>query len=612
MKKLKLITTLSSLGIVAITVPVVVTSCNDKDEQKIIQPTDIEWKKDIGLIKVISGEVEKSDNFEWYLVDKDGQHLNPNDYKISYSEVRFQLDPPEGSISCTVKSDDNNSWIELDTTNYEEKAKFSSTASFTITVSDKDDKQQFLSKTIEFKVLVLPAPGYDNQLYNTNGSILELPSPLDLNTLCATQEGDKFYITIDGQKIYTTDIEAISLTNIDNSITSIGDNFLRNATNIIGSFEFPSGSNIKTIGNYFLSESGIEHVEVNYMYKLENIGDYFCYKTPNLKTAELTNNYYWTNIGDYAFEECTKLETLMFSNNGSSTNFTFGDNFAYNCTSLIATEEYQTFSLEGVYEVGANFMAWCTSLTYLDFSTNWLDYMEIIGDNFFADCTSLEVVCFNDWNTHIKHIGNGFFKGCTSLTDFEGTILYVSELETIGDDFMSGCINMTQCGLSTGSFPLTNVKSVGNNFLYNCSNLNALSLGSLDNVETIGDNFLYNCSSLDWFNLDIIKSTKTIGDNFLYGCKLLTQINMSGFNNLTSIGNNFLEDCNKVSSIYLPQPTSGTIPTLGSWGNNIGSLGTISKVTIDCGTITLRDQYKSQWGSPTWTHQEPQWLPEGE
>ncbi|MCF0227773.1 MAG: hypothetical protein HUJ52_03055, partial [Malacoplasma sp.] len=85
MKKLKLLTSLSTLGLIATSVPLVVTSCSDKEDDVI--PESVEWLFQPPEITASAGHKVQSDNFQWNLLDKDGNKINPSDYKVEYSEV---------------------------------------------------------------------------------------------------------------------------------------------------------------------------------------------------------------------------------------------------------------------------------------------------------------------------------------------------------------------------------------------------------------------------------------------------------------------------------------------------------------------------------------------
>jgi len=75
----------------------------------------------------------------------------------------------------------------------------------------------------------------------------------------------------------------------------------------------------------------------------------------------------------------------------------------------------------------------------------------------------------------------------------------LTQVNTIGNDFLSNCVNLTSIDLSE----LIQVKSIGNNFLSNCNSLTSIDLSGLTQLISIGNNFLLNC-----VRLTSIKCTK--------------------------------------------------------------------------------------------------------
>ena len=62
---------------------------------------------------------------------------------------------------------------------------------------------------------------------------------------------------------------------------------------------------------------------------------------------------------------------------------------------------------------------------------------------------------------------------------------------------------------------LTTVASIGNNFLFQCSNLTAIDLSGLTAVTSIGDWFLAGCPNLTVIDLSGLKAVTSIGHRFL-------------------------------------------------------------------------------------------------
>jgi hypothetical protein len=120
----------------------------------------------------------------------------------------------------------------------------------------------------------------------------------------------------------------------------------------------------------------------------------------------------------------------------------------------------------------------------------------------------------------------------------------LSNLESIGNNFLSNCIGLTDIDLR----PLSNLKSIGNGFLNNCSALTSIKLS---NLESIGNNFLSNCIGLTDIDLRPLSKVHSIGDEFISSCSALTSIDLSPLSNLHSIGNYFLSGCEGLENIVL-------------------------------------------------------------
>ena len=80
---------------------------------------------------------------------------------------------------------------------------------------------------------------------------------------------------------------------------------------------------------------------------------------------------------------------------------------------------------------------------------------------------------------------------------------------------------------------LSNLSTVGDDFLSYCSSLTSLDLSSLSNLSTVGDSFLYNCSSLTSLDLSSLSNLSTVGDSFLRNCSSLTSLDLSSLSNLS-------------------------------------------------------------------------------
>ncbi|MCF0227537.1 MAG: hypothetical protein HUJ52_01820, partial [Malacoplasma sp.] len=112
----------------------------------------------------------------------------------------------------------------------------------------------------------------------------------------------------------------------------------------------------------------------------------------------------------------------------------------------------------------------------------------------------------------------------------------------------------------------------------------------------------YNLETLELNDCTEITSSHiitTILDSFLGNCIRLTTIDLSSLTNLTSVGERFLDSTQNVGNIKMPNVNPNNIPTLQSWGNNIGPVDS-NPVNLICKTNQLMNAYMSS----TWAQVE--------
>jgi hypothetical protein len=135
----------------------------------------------------------------------------------------------------------------------------------------------------------------------------------------------------------------------------------------------------------------------------------------------------------------------------------------------------------------------------------------------------------------IKDRSLAMHRGLTSL-DLRG----LTNVTTIGNNFLSSCSELTSLDLRG----LTNVTTIGSFFLDGCSGLTSLDLRGLTNVTTIGNGFLSGCSELIFLDLRGLTNVREIGDYFLANCTGLISLDLSPLSKVTTIGRSFLFMCN--------------------------------------------------------------------
>ena len=136
----------------------------------------------------------------------------------------------------------------------------------------------------------------------------------------------------------------------------------------------------------------------------------------------------------------------------------------------------------------------------------------------------------------------------------------------------------------------TKVKTIGNGFLRSSFNrgVSPFKLFDLSLVESIGNEFLGGCVKLASIDLSALSKCKTIGSYFLFST-IITSLDLRNLTSLESIGTNFLHNCSNLSEIWLPQRTP---PTLVRWGDGLYG---ISK--IHCGSYLNQYKSASVWSN---------------
>ena len=120
-------------------------------------------------------------------------------------------------------------------------------------------------------------------------------------------------------------------------------------------------------------------------------------------------------------------------------------------------------------------------------------------------------------------------------------------------------ININQYISEIDLSPLSNLTTIGNEFLFEFNTLTSIDLHTLSQLTTIGDYFLYSCGRLEAIDLSQLSKLTTIGDYFLSYCGRLEAIDLSQLSKLTTIGHCFLEECTQLRTIYLPTSTNITV-----------------------------------------------------
>jgi hypothetical protein len=197
---------------------------------------------------------------------------------------------------------------------------------------------------------------------------------------------------------------------------------------------------------------------------------------------------------------------------------------------------------DDITKIDSSFLQNCPALTTVDL-TQFADLtITSIGNYFLFQCRALTTIDLSGL-TNLTTIGDNFLANCNSISAIE----LPSSLESIGTYFLSQCRSITSIDLPSS------LTEIGIYFLQNCYAITSLDL-STTAVTKIGTYFLSNCSALTSITLPF--SLTTIGDNFLSSCTALTSISLPS--SLTTIGNYFLLQCSALTSIDLSPLTALT------------------------------------------------------
>ena len=447
-----------------------------------------------------------------------------------------------------------------------------------------------------------------NALYYTKITSVVIPSSVK------SISGMAFYscssltsVTIEGEALTSigdkafADCSALTTINIPNSVTSFGDNILKNCTNLTapvynatnficmptsyeGDYTIPDG--ITTIfGSAFDGCNKLTSVTIpNSVTTIGREAFYDCSKLTsvtipegvttigawtfcNCKLTSVTIPNSVTTIGGYAFYRCNKLTSVTLSSNLTS----IGESAFYGCSSLTS----------------ANIPASVTS----------------IGNSAFGSCSALETITVESGNTvydgrdncnaiietktntlvqgcknstipaSVQIIGAGAFAGCR----FTATITIPSTVTTIGSSAFNSA------SLTSITIPAS-VTSIGKSAFGWCNSLETITVESGNTVydsrnncnaliETKTNTLINGCK-----NTTIPDGVVAIGPNAFDGLRELTSITIPA--SVTTIGAYAFRNCQQLASIEIPNG----VTTIGDWAFNTCAL---TNLTIPASVTTI-------------------------
>lgn len=171
----------------------------------------------------------------------------------------------------------------------------------------------------------------------------------------------------------------------------------------------------------------------------------------------------------------------------------------------------------------------------------------------------------------LTYIPQGSFTGNSGATYLSDVIWIPNTLEEISSELYGG--NVPFSGLSnlkTIYFGnnMTKLKSIGKNFLNNCSNLVSVDMSGMVALESIGNYFLqgssYLSNKLETLTFGKIEKLTKLGDAFLLNQKGIKSLDITGWQNVEATGTYFMQG-SIIEKIYIRCNKVVAVPLIASW-----------------------------------------------
>ena len=463
-----------------------------------------------------------------------------------------------------------------------------------------------------------------------------------------TSIGDGFlYACI---KLPSVDLSSMTL------LSKIPSNFL-DCCEELKEVKFPKLDFITSIGDYFLNGCvQLDSVDLSTLKKVETTGESFLASCLSLTSVDLSNSLSLNSIDEKFLDNCKNLTTIKLPEKTPIPELTsWGEYIGQTSTSDTVTIDCGSIGTTAMYKADSKWKA----LTPGGGKTvKWTPEQPIpeVLNKVKYNGVEYELVDNIDPNKFKSYEGTyNFFTQTYELKDGGEplTINYGEEfnsktaklqevqiksidptVEVIDDNFLTYCTKLTKVDLSG----FTNIKATSHNFIAYAESLTSLDLSPMISLTSIGIDFLDECRQLTDLTLPNLSNVKTIDEYFIREVPIKSKdIKWSQFSNLETIGSHFLEKCNNIDVVDLSYATKLTgigawflwedknittiklpdktpIPTLVSWGQDIGKDSAADKVTIDCGSKASRELYKAdnKWSTPGSGGKAFKWLPEDE
>ncbi|QOL20221.1 leucine-rich repeat domain-containing protein [Candidatus Bodocaedibacter vickermanii] len=416
----------------------------------------------------------------------------------------------------------------------------------------------------------------------------------------------------------------------DSTTTSIGDNFLRNNTNLT-SINLGKLTAVTSIGTGFFDGcTALTSADLSALIAITSIGSGFFYNTPIFVTLTAKANtgangtLSPATVTAITTSTANKLTRINLTGNATSLPAWVNNNSMTKDTGATLDLSTMTGLLSPLNLTGLN-----SEITTVILPAN---VTEITTDG--SSTVTIQLASGHTGLTRITLTGNAntvpTWATNGALTKDAGAILDLSamtglpavlDLSTISADVTNlilpetvttiqnlpttvthltanvsafasiGAYNTAPDATSTFPTHITHVTvvdsittSIGDNFLNRCIHLVSINLHQLTNVTSIGKEFISTYdSTLQNIDLSGLTHVTTIGDCFLQECSGLTRVNLSALTNAQTIGDGFFYRCNGLASVDLSGLTA--VQTIGQYffygcsGLSSVDLSALTKVT---------------------------------
>ena len=465
MKKIKLLTSISSIAALSSVVGIVATSCNKNNESEPIPTTTNKvtyYDHEYELVEEIDPNLFCEFSTTITLPLKNGLELNFDKTKITNLVIK-KINPKIKNIynyflnnyknlktvdlsglsnvtyigNCFLSNCENLTTVNFGEINIKvlpnDKESFATTNKnaacykngMNLIYADNENSDLLVwDNLIDYNSAESPyrnlKANFNGMLYDRNKIILE--NDIDTNYFCGSSVEETTVALIplkNGFKLKNIDKSKITKL-IFGSLkpsTSIGDCFVsgyKNLTDII----FPSSLNITKIGKYFLGVSwNLKSLDLSAFDSVRSVDEYFLFDSRSLTTVDVSPLNKIPVIPNYFINYCQSMDTITFPKKWDATS------------------------------IGESFLGWCVNLKHVDLSC--FTKVEIINKDFMDNDEKIENLDLSKLTSVVK-ICDAFLYRCSGLVnlDLSGMLTNPPASGThIGKWFLTSCTGLRRVDL---------------------------------------------------------------------------------------------------------------------------------------------------------------------